>query len=100
MSQAENQIEIEREFGLSHTDFYRIFPRIEPSACRLDDRHFELEREDGRRLSIEISAEKIRKLATLKIPYIDITFSFRGWSTEQRTEFFEKFDRSFQKGGG
>ncbi|MFP6681683.1 MAG: hypothetical protein VCB07_05735, partial [Gammaproteobacteria bacterium] len=59
--------EIEREFGLSHLDFQRIFPRVEPEAKKLSDLSFELERGDGRRLQIELSDEHIRRLATLKI---------------------------------
>ena len=92
--------EIERDFGLSHSDFQRIFPRVEPGAKKLSDLSFELERGDGRRLQIELSDEHIRRLATLKIPFIDIRFRFTGWNESQRTEFFDKFDRSFQKGGG
>jgi hypothetical protein len=95
-----SDFEIKREFGLSHRDFYRIFPRVEPTARKISDLIFELVREDGSQLRIELSAEQIRRLATLRIPYIDITFRFTGWSETQRAEFFEKFDRSFQKGGG
>jgi hypothetical protein len=98
--EADPLFQIEREFGLSHADFYRIFPRVEPDSRKVSDRCFELEREDGRRLHIELSDEHVRRLATLKIPFIEITFRFAGWTVEQRTEFFEKFDRSFQKGGG
>ena len=93
-------IDILREFGLSHTDFRRIFPRIEPTAKQAGELKFIVERDDGRVLEIEMSAEKVRRLATLKIPFIDIRFRFHAWSEEQRLEFFEKFERAFQKGGG
>lgn len=89
-----------REFGLSHKDFYRIFPRLEPAWQDLGERRVKIERSDGRELEIILSPEHIRQIASLRIPYIDITFRFSGWSEEQRLEFFEKFDLSFQKGGG
>ncbi len=100
MTGSESVFEIEREFDLSHADFQRIFPRVELGARKLSDLSFELERDDGRLLQIELSDEHIRRLATLKIPFIDIRFRFTGWSGSQRAEFFDKFDRSFQKGGG
>jgi hypothetical protein len=100
MNKPLGELEVIREFGLSHSDFYRIFPRLEPTAIKVTERYFELERADGRKLEIEISPEKIRKLATLRIPYMDITFRFLDWSEGQRAEFFTDFDRSFQKGGG
>ena len=100
MANSGDPIAVQREFGLSHSDFYRIFPRVEPAAEQLRERVFRVSRDDGRVLDIEISEEKIRRLGILKIPYIDISFRFTGWSDAQRVEFFEKFDRSFQKGGG
>lgn len=100
MRNAGLEFTIRREFGLSHSDFFRIFPRIEPDSRTIEERCVALERRDGRRLRIEISDEKVRRLGALKIPFIDITFHFTGWSDEQRAEFFAKFDRAFQKGGG
>lgn len=92
--------EFTREYGLSHRDFFRIFPRIEPAWRQLDAHRVAVTRVDGRLLEIEITAEQVRKLASLRIPYIDITFRFTGWTQEQRAEFLEYFDRAFQKGGG
>ncbi len=94
------EFEFAREYGLSHGDFFRILPRIEPSWRQLSAHRVSVERNDGRSLEIEISPEQIRKLASLRIPYIDITFRFTGWTPQQRAEFFAYFDRAFQKGGG
>tara|TARA_R110002073_G_scaffold70620_4_gene174239 strand:+ start:1232 stop:1534 length:303 start_codon:yes stop_codon:yes gene_type:complete len=100
MEDALPEFEFTREYGLSHSDFFRILPRIEPSWRQLDPGRVVVSRDDGRSLEIAISPEQIRKLASLRIPYIDITFRFAGWTVEQRAEFFEYFDRAFQKGGG
>lgn len=94
------EFEFTREYGLSHADFFRILPRIEPTWRQVGARRVAVGRADGRSLEIEISPEQIRKLASLRIPYIDITFRFAGWTQEQRAEFLEYFDRAFQKGGG
>jgi hypothetical protein len=100
MSDSNDPFVIEREFGLSHSDFHRIFPRIEPTTKRISDSRFEIATGDGRELRINLSDEKIRKLGMLKIPYMLITFQFTGWNETQRAEFFKNFERSFQKGGG
>jgi len=100
VTEGQSDVEIEREFGLSHSDFFRIFPRIEPDWRETGPLSVEVRRADGRRLEIELSTEHVRKLGMLRIPYIDITFRFSGWSEDQRAEFFDHFDRSFQKGGG
>ncbi len=100
MADSAFDFEFTREYGLSHNDFFRIIPRIEPSWQQLDAHRVTVSRDDGRSLRIEISPEQVRKLASLRIPYIDITFRFAGWTEEQRAEFFDYFDRAFQKGGG
>ncbi|MGR8947370.1 MAG: hypothetical protein ACU84Q_04930 [Gammaproteobacteria bacterium] len=91
---------ISREFGLSHGDFYRIFPRVWPQYEKRDALSVTLDLEPDGEVSIELSEQKYRRLATLKIPYMDIVFVFKGVDESQRVEFFEKFERSFQKGGG
>jgi hypothetical protein len=100
VSESAQLFELVRDFGLSPSDFFRIFPRIEAAAQRVDDRTVKILRADGRTLEIKLSDERTRRLATLRIPYVDITFRFSGWSEAQRAEFFKNFDRSFQKGGG
>jgi hypothetical protein len=100
MEDPPGEFEFTREYGLSHRDFFRIFPRIEPAWRQLGARRVAVTRSNGRSLEIEIGPEQVRKIASLRIPYIDITFRFAGWTQEQRAEFLEYFDRAFQKGGG
>lgn len=91
---------VTREFGLSHGDFFRIFPRVWPAYQTVGEHHVRLEFSPASCLDIRLSAQQYRRLATLKIPYMDIEFIFSGVDESQRTEFFEKFERAFQKGGG
>ena len=100
MSGARDETCIKREFGLSHSDIHRILPRCAPQAERVGAVSYEIRHAGGGGLRIDVSAEKIRRLGALKIPYVEITFRFIGWSAAQRAEFFEKFERAFQKGGG
>lgn len=89
-----------REFGLSHDDFYRIFPRVWPKYEELEGKRFGVELSPGARLEIRLAPQQYRRLATLRIPYMDIEFTFIGANETQRAEFYGKFERAFQKGGG
>ena len=89
-----------REFGLSHGDFFRIFPRVWPEVETIDPRHVRLVLGESAIIDIRLSEQHYRRLATLKIPYLHIEFRFFAMTEVQRTEFFGKFERAFQKGGG
>lgn len=95
-----NRITIKRDFGLMLSDFTRIFPRVWPDAQRIDDATVSVNLEPTGQVTVALSEQKYRKLAMLRIPYLDITFDFEATTEEQRAEFFGDFERSFQKGGG
>ena len=99
MSEQDTVIE-SREFGLSHGDFERIFPRVWPEYEKIDERSVRLKFAAGGCVIISLSEQKIRRLATLRIPYMDIGFRFEATDEDQRIEFYKKFERAFQKGGG
>ncbi|MGE0485810.1 MAG: hypothetical protein AB7Q81_16815 [Gammaproteobacteria bacterium] len=91
------------EMGITSADFSRIFPRLfDPGQCVV-----ELARDgarvswpDGRRLAVKLSPERIRAIALLRIPYVDLAFEFRGFDAVAADEFMARFDRAFHKGGG
>ena len=89
------------EMGLSHADFLRIFPRLlvdaEYSTSGLEP---EARWADGRRLRVSVSAQHERKIALMRIPYVNICFWFHGFSAVEQADFLARFDRAFQKGGG
>lgn len=91
---------VTREFGLSHGDFFRIVPRVWPGYERLAESSVKVSLGDLAAVEITPSEQKYRRLASLNIPYMDITFKFFHVSERQRAEFFEDFERVFQKGGG
>ncbi len=99
MSDQESVFE-SREFGLSHYDFQRIFPRVWPEHEKINENSVRLSFDAGGQLTITLSEQKVRRLATLRIPYMDIGFQFEGLDENQRLEFYKKFERAFQKGGG
>ncbi len=87
--------------GISHADFRRIFPRVVGDAVRAEiDLQSRVEWQDGAVLEVNVSPELIRRIALLRLPYVNIRFVFQGFSETRRSEFMRRFDRAFQKGGG
>ena len=97
---ATEDVIIERDFALMLSDFTRIFPRVWPHYEQLDDFSVSVGLVPSGKVAVTLSEQKFRKLAALRMPYLDIVFRFEATSEEQRAEFFEDFERSFQKGGG
>lgn len=89
------------EMGITHSDFRRIFPRlVEDANSHSGDLETEVIWDDGRQLRVSVSPEQIRKIALLRIPYVNISFEFQSFSSEARDQFMVRFDRAFHKGGG
>ena len=87
--------------GITHADFRRIFPRVVGDAVTLEgDLEAHVTWADGRSLAVRVSPEQFRRLARLKIPYVDIEFEFQGFSEDAVEVFMRRFEAAFQKGGG
>ena len=89
------------EYGLSASDLERILPRLLPGVSPVRvDRRYVYTLGPGRRVCIASGQERERRLAGLRIPCIDVEFSFEGLADDERTGIRARFDRAFQKGGG
>ena len=91
----------QRDMGISLGDFDRIFPRVVVGATVVrDGLRVKVEWDGGKRLQIVLSEEKVRKIALLRLPYLDLEFHFENFTERERDAFLERFHRAFQKGGG
>lgn len=89
------------EMGITHADFRRIFPRLVSDATTVHgDLEVAVDWADGRGLRVAVSPEQIRRIARLRIPYVNIEFEFQGFSEDGLARFLRRFDAAFQKGGG
>lgn len=89
------------EMGITHRDFLRIFPRLVSDAeASVTTAGARVEWPEGRWLEVEMSAEQIRRIALLKMPYVNLEFTFGGFEPLEQARFMERFDRAFHKGGG
>jgi len=98
-----SKVVVEKEMGYTQAEFHRVLPKALGSGdykTTLEGR--EIVFENGKtRLTITLSDQKIRSITPLmRIPYMEVSFIFEGFTTEGLEAFRKKLDRSFQKGGG
>ena len=89
-----------REMGLTHAEFVRTLPpAIEHRPFTVEDDVVRIEFE-GRRLTICLGVQRWRSIASLRLPYLSVTFAFEGFPDAERAQFMHRFERYFQRGGG
>jgi len=86
--------------GLTHAEFFRSLPpAIEHRDYTVEDGVVCID-VDGRSVTIELGPQLSRNIALLRIPYLEVRFSFHGFSEEERQRFTERFELYFRRGGG
>jgi hypothetical protein len=89
-----------RELGLTHGEFYgSLPPAIAHRPFAVDDHRIRIEDGD-RNVTIELGPQRYRAIASLKVPYLEVRFTFAGFTAPERDEFMTRFERYFQRGGG
>jgi hypothetical protein len=91
---------LRREMGFTRAEFMRILPSalhgyshaIEGDSIRVDI--------DDSRLSISLGEERVRKIALLQLPYMEVVFDYREVDAQAFRTFLKQFDLYFRKGGG
>ena len=91
-----------RDMGYSATEFFRILPSaLKGYNHTVEDNRVivnGVEKDQG--LEMVVSRLPDRKIGMIRIPRIEVEFSFRNFSENERKEFMTNFDRSYQRGGG
>lgn len=89
-----------REMGLTHAEFYRSLPpAIAHRAYSVEDDRVLIEF-DERTVIIELGPQRYRSIASLRLPYAQVRFTFLGFSPGERQDFMDRFELYFQRGGG
>jgi hypothetical protein len=87
--------------GITQADFRRVFPRLaNDGLCRWMGPEVYLEWPTGAGVTVRLSAERVRQIASLRIPCLDVSFEFHGLPAAQCEDFLRRFDQAFHKGGG
>lgn len=89
-----------REMGLTREEFFKSLPQA------IDHREFTVTNGvvriefDNRAVTIELGEERTRSIALLKLPYMEVSFTFLDFTVQERDRFMERFNLYFRRGGG
>lgn len=87
--------------GVSHQDFFRLLPGAMGEHSYTISGNEIVGEVHGGRVHISIGPEQQRRLtANMALPYCRVTFRYEGLSAADYDRFKQKFDLSFQRGGG
>ncbi len=89
-----------RTMAYTHAEFKRLLPYA-LKGRDYTDHGSRIEAIDGEtRICIHLGDEYERRIASLSMPVCDITLELEGFSDDQTRAFLNKFDRTYQRGGG
>ncbi|MBC8267444.1 MAG: hypothetical protein H8E36_01710 [Rhodospirillaceae bacterium] len=94
-----SDVVIEKEMGISHTEFFRNIPRVLGEDFSKQTDRVILEGDD-KSLVISISEQGERRIALFVLPVTCVTLTFKGYGEAEITKTIKAFDRAFQRGGG
>jgi hypothetical protein len=91
---------ITKEYGLTHDDLARILPRLTDADLVVANGCYSFSFGQDKSLVITPGNAQFRRIASIKIPLLNLRFEFAGMGEREVSDFFVVFDRAFQKGGG
>ncbi len=94
------EINFSREMGFTRAEFLRILPAALNNHPAQVTEHEATVTIDGGALRIDIGEQKYRKIASISLPYLDVSFTFTGLQQTRIDEFMRFFDLRYQRGGG
>lgn len=86
--------------GVSHAEFLSVLPRLlEHSGYRTQGNRV-VHEHDGKRVTFTLGPERQRKIASITLPVTLVEVALEGFSHSEQTEFMERFELRFRRGGG
>ena len=89
-----------REMTITHSDFFRILPKALGSYPYKRQKNVINVSLDEGEISIILSEQRNRQIASLSLPVTDVTFQLKNVAESTKNDFFEQFDRAYHRGGG
>ena len=91
---------LHREMTITRAEFLRcLVPAVAPATFTVEGRSISVIGTPGQ-VEIRLSEERVRRLALLRLPVVDVEIELSGFEPEALERFLAQFDRSFQRGGG
>ncbi len=89
------------EMGFTHAELLNgLAAAVAPYVVREVDRDTYVLSWQSRSANLHLGQEKIRKIASIRLPVTDITIEFTNFSEIQLTEFLDRFKKYLHRGGG
>ena len=90
-----------KEMGYTHKEFLDNLPAALKGTEfeMLNSTEIRIPVHEGH-LMIVLGEPRKRNIASISLPFMQVTFKFSGVAEEERTRFYRQFQRSYQKGGG
>ncbi len=96
-------VELKRDMAVTHDEFYRLITKTISNSELLNfdtiNSSVSFPFSKGE-INIALEKQKIRKIASMKIDHTPMNFIFKNLSTDEMQAYIQKFDITFQKGGG
>jgi len=90
----------EREMTITHKEFLRLLPKaLRDRAYSQNGNEITISFEN-QSILINLSAQSIRKIASLELPVTTIRIELVGFEEDESVNFMSRFDLAYQKGGG
>ena len=89
------------EMGFTHRELLKGLPSaVEPyTVSRISDCIYEMTSED-RLVRLTMQPERVRKIASIRLPITDVELLFFGFEQNQYDAFMWRFKKYLQRGGG
>ena len=85
---------------ITHRDFFRILPKALKSYPYEQKGNAITVILDKGEISIILSEERRRQIASLLLPVTDVPFQLKNVAKSTKKLFFEQFDMAYHRGGG
>ncbi|MEX2523983.1 MAG: hypothetical protein WD750_03420 [Gammaproteobacteria bacterium] len=86
--------------SITHEEFRRVLQMAFPeTGSFISDDPAVFNFEDGR-VRVVLSPQTTRSIGNLRLPVTKVTLEFGDMAEEEKKRFVERFNRSFQRGGG
>jgi len=87
------------EMGFSRKEFITLLSRQNRLSYQLDSNviTFTLE---GQKAFLTLGEEKVRRIASARLPQLDVAFNFSAMGDNQQAGFMKRYWLTFHRGGG
>ncbi len=85
---------------ITHKEFLRLLPKALAGLSYEKNGNLIEIIDENRLISINLSDESTRKIASLVLPVTNVRIELDNFQTEDLARFISRFDLAYQKGGG